>query len=95
MMTKRTERLEVRLTPQEQSKIERNAERCGISISEYVRQRCLGYAPSAVSPDAVQAVREPLFELLNRPDLPPGCEAQIESVLDDLREVYLLPRRDL
>ena len=95
MMTKRTERLEVRLTPQEQSKIERNAERCGISTSEYVRQRCLGFAPSAVSPDAVQAAREPLFELLNRQDLPPGCEAQIESVLDDLREVYLLPRRDL
>ena len=91
-MNLKTEHVFVRMTPQEKDRIVRLAEQCGLSISEYVRQRAAGYAPSAVSIDAVYAIREPLAALLNRTDLPPESEHEIDALLTDIREALVLPR---
>ena len=93
-MNLKTEHVFVRMTPQEKDRIVRLAGQCGLSISEYVRQRAAGYAPSAVSIDAVYAIREPLAALLNRPDLPPESEHEIDALLTDIREALVLPRRE-
>lgn len=37
----------IRVSEKEKNLIERNAERCGLSVSEYLRQRALGYMPSS------------------------------------------------
>jgi uncharacterized protein (DUF1778 family) len=44
-------RIELRVTQSEKKKIARLAESCGLSQSEYIRQRTLGYAPRTVQPD--------------------------------------------
>lgn len=93
-MNLKTEHVFVRMTPQEKDRIVRLAGQCGLSISEYVRQRAAGYAPSAVSIDAVHALREPLAALLNRTDLPPESEREIDALLTDIREALVLPRRE-
>ena len=36
----------------EKERIKKNAAKCGLNTSEYLRQRALGYAPKAVLPDA-------------------------------------------
>ena len=50
-MTDKNARIELRVTQSEKKKIARLAESCGLSQSEYVRQRTLGYAPRTVLPD--------------------------------------------
>ena len=47
----KTKRIELRVTQSEKEKIAKFAESCGLSQSEYIRQRALGYAPRAVLPD--------------------------------------------
>ena len=43
-------RIEVRVKPKDKEKIKQIADKCGLSVSEYVMQRALGYAPKAVQP---------------------------------------------
>ena len=50
-MNDKNARIELRVTQSEKMKIARLAESCGLSQSEYVRQRTLGYAPRTVLPD--------------------------------------------
>lgn len=40
----------IRVSEKEKNLIERNAERCGLSVSEYLRQRALGYMPREFYP---------------------------------------------
>ena len=39
----KTQRLEIRVTPENKKKIERYASKCGLSTSEYVTKRALGF----------------------------------------------------
>ena len=41
----------IRVSEKEKNIIEQNAKKCGISVSEYLRQRALGYMPRAVLPE--------------------------------------------
>ena len=50
-MKKNDTRLQLRLSQKEKDKIERNARRCGMSVSGYVRQCCLGREPRTRPPD--------------------------------------------
>ena len=50
-MKKNDTRLQLRLSLKEKEKIERNAKRCGMSVSGYVRQCCLGREPRTRPPD--------------------------------------------
>ena len=60
-------RMVFRATTPEKEKIERIAKRCGISVSEYLRQRALGYEPRAVPPDALFVFCEKLDALTEPP----------------------------
>lgn len=44
-MRKRTQGINVRVTTAEKCKIERSAAGCGLTVSEYLRRRALGYTP--------------------------------------------------
>ena len=50
-MKKNDTRLQLRLSQKEKEKMERNARRCGMSVSGYVRQCCLGREPKSRPPD--------------------------------------------
>ena len=63
-------RIAVRVTAKEKEKIQSKARKCGLSTTEYVKQRALGYEPKAVPPDALFICLEKLGELAVK-DLPP------------------------
>lgn len=53
-------RMAFRATTPEKERIERIAKECGLTTSEYLRQRALGFEPRAVPPDALFAFCEKL-----------------------------------
>lgn len=70
-------------------RILRCAKRCGLDLSEYARQRCLGYEPRAIPPDAFYALCDKLDTLRTA-----GTSAAVLEVLDALRETAISPGRD-
>ena len=50
-MKNRTTRLYTRVTPAELTKVRSFARRCGLSVSEYIRQRALGFVPRELQPE--------------------------------------------
>lgn len=72
-MKKNDTRLQLRLSLKEKEKIERNAQRCGMSVSGYVRQCCLGREPKDRPPDVFW---ELLSELRSIATLLPKPEQQ-------------------
>ena len=50
---KASARIELRVTAKGKEKIQTKAQKCGLSTTEYVKQRALGYEPKAVPPDAL------------------------------------------
>ena len=44
-------RIDIRVNQKDKDKIKRFAEKCNLSVSEYVAQRALGYEPITVLPD--------------------------------------------
>ena len=68
-MSKRKEspRIAIRVTDKEKETIFRLAEKCGLSASEYARQRALGYEPRAVLPDAFFVFCEKFDKLTEAP----------------------------
>lgn len=53
----------IRVSEKEKNLIEHNAEKCGLSVSEYLRQRALGYMPKAVLPEVFFSFNDKLDEL--------------------------------
>lgn len=84
-----TKSIFTRVTLAEKERIARKAARCGISVSEYIRQRCLGYEPRAIPPDA-------FYELCDKLDAARTADnsAAVLEVLDALRETVISPGRD-
>ena len=62
-MKKNDTRLQLRLSLKEKDKIERSAKRCGMSVSGYVRQCCLGKEPRTRPPDAFWELLEELYTI--------------------------------
>ncbi len=60
-------RIEIRLTQKQKEQVERAAKRCGVTTSEYLRQRALGGEPEAVLPDAFFVCCEKLDRLTRSP----------------------------
>ena len=51
-MRTRSVGLNVRVSPAEKQRIQTAADRCGLTLSEYLRQRALGYEPRFHPPQA-------------------------------------------
>ena len=83
-------RIAVRVTAIEKEKIQVKARKCGLSTTEYVKQRALGYEPRAVPPDALFACLEKLGELGDRASSP-ELDEEICAVLKQITVEFLLP----
>ena len=88
-MTERSNSIYTRVTPQEKQKITDKARKCGLTLSEYIRQRCLGYTPREIPPDVYYVLCAKLDEARNS-----GNDAAVLDVLDKLRETVIQPGRD-
>lgn len=62
-MKKNDTRLQLRLSQNEKEKIERNAQRCGMSVSRYVRQCCLEKEPRSRPPDVFWELLDALYSI--------------------------------
>ena len=86
-MRNRTVGINVRVTPAEKRRME--SARCGLTLSEYLRQWALGYTPQFHPPASLFSVLEELDALADR--LPPGDALLCRAATDQIRDA-LLPK---
>ena len=86
----------VRVSEKEKNLIERNAERCGLSVSEYLRQRALGYMPRAVLPEVFFSFNDKLDELCIAVEgkITEDTEAKIITLIDEITAELILPQKE-
>ena len=85
-------RIAVRVTAKGKKKIQAKARKCGLSTTEYVKQRALGYEPGAVPPDALFVCLEKLGELADKASSP-ELDEEICAVLKQITAEFLLPEK--
>ena len=91
-MKEKDKRVELRLPAKEKEQLEQIAKKCGLSLSEYLRKRGLGYEPGPFLDDRFYAVYTKLCEISNLP-LKPEAEATLTAIFNDLRQNLFLPRK--
>ena len=91
-MNTENKRIEIRVTGREKEKLESYAEYCGLSLSEYLRKRGLGYEPGPLLDDRFYAVYSKLCEISNLP-LNAEAEAALMAIFNDLQQNLFLPRK--
>ena len=83
-MPKTSKQILFKVSEKEKSKISANAKLCGLSTSEYLRQRALGYEPKPILPDAFYSFIQSIDRLI---------ECHISKKVDNealqlLRDIY-------
>ena len=91
-MNTENKRIEIRVTGREKEKLESYTEYCGLSLSEYLRKRGLGYEPGPLLDDRFYAVYSKLCEISNLP-LNAEAEAALMAIFNDLQQNLFLPRK--
>lgn len=87
-------RIEIRTKPKEKDKIKRLAEKCNLSVSEYVVQRALGYEPRTVLPDVFFDFYNKLCELCNTAEFALETESKLLTLINEIHSELLLPRKE-
>ena len=87
-------RIDIRVKPKDKDKIKRFAEKCNLSISEYLVQRALGYEPITVLPDVFFDFYNKLCRLDNTVGFTPETENKLLSLIDEIHTELLLPRKE-
>ena len=91
-MHTKSKRTEIRLTEKEKVKLEDYAARCGLPLSEYLRQRGLGYEPRPLLPDEFYRFYGQLCDLCNYP-MSADVEAALLELIVDIRREQILPKK--
>ncbi len=86
-------RIAFRLNQKERQNIMAKAKKCGLSTTEYVKQRALGYEPKAVPPDALFKLLEKIGNLEDKSSSE-KLNAEIEALLKEITNTLLLPGKD-
>lgn len=85
----------MRATEKEKVRIENKAKKCGLSVSEYLRKRALGYSPNTILPESFYELTEKIGVLyeslgtLNSTEL----QAEVLKLLDEIYAKLLTPDR--
>ena len=92
-MNDKNARIELRVTQSEKNKIAKLSESCGLSQSEYIRQRTLGYAPRTVQPDVFFHFYQMLCRLCDEvaDKVSPDIERRLLETVDEIQRQLLLP----
>ena len=86
-MRNRTVGINVRVTVTEKKKVTMLARKCGVSLSEYLRQRALGYEPGGHPPMEVFVVLDKLDEIAEQCSVQTG--AGINAQTDRMRDLLI------
>ena len=86
-MRNRTVGINVRVTVTEKKKVTMLARKCGLSLSEYLRQRALGYEPGGHPPTEVFDILDKLDEIAENCSALEG--AAINAQTDRMRDLLI------
>ena len=86
-MRKRSVGINVRVSVTEKRKMTLMAKRCGLSLSEYLRQRALGYEPGGHPPTEVFDVLDKLDEIVENCSVQDGTA--INAQTDRMRDLLI------
>jgi len=86
-MRNRTVGINIRVTVTEKKKVTMLARKCGLSLSEYLRQRALGYEPGEHPPMEVFDVLDKLDEIAEQCSVQTG--AAINARTDRMRDLLI------
>ena len=86
-MRKRSVGINVRVSVTEKKKVTMLARKCGLSLSEYLRQRALGYEPGGHPPKEVFNVLDKLDEIAENCSAWEG--AAINAQTDRMRDLLI------
>ena len=86
-MRKRSIEINVRVSVTEKRKMTLMAKRCGLSLSEYLRQRALGYEPGGHPPKEAFDVLDKLDEIAESCSVRDGVA--INAQTDRLRDLLI------
>ena len=86
----------IRVSEKEKNIIEQNAKKCGLSVSEYLRQRALGYMPRAVLPEVFFSFNDKLDELCVSVEgkITADTEEKIIALIDGITAELILPQKE-
>ena len=90
MPNKNNPTITFRLDRRDKEKIQAKARKCGLSVTEYVKQRALGYEPRGIPPDALFVCLEKLGELESKTSSP-ELDREISALLKQIAAEFLLP----
>ena len=86
-MRKRSVGINVRVTVTEKKKVTMLAQKCGLSLSEYLRQWALGYEPGGHPPTEVFDILDKLDEIAENCSAREG--AAINAQTDRMRDLLI------
>ena len=86
-MRKRSVGINVRVSVTEKKKVTMLAKKCGLSLSEYLRQRALGYEPGEHPPTEVFDVLDKIDEMAESCSVRDG--AAISAQTERLRDLLI------
>jgi len=86
-MRKRSVGINVRVTVTEKKRVTMLAKKCGLSLSEYLRQRALGYEPGEHPPTEVFDVLDKIDEMAESCSVRDG--AAISAQTERLRDLLI------
>ena len=86
-MRKRGVGINIRVTVAEKKKVTMLARKCGLSLSEYLRQRARGYEPGGYPPKEVFDVLDKLDEIAE--GCTPATCAEIGTCADRMRDLLI------
>ena len=85
-------RIAVRVSAKEKERIQAKARKCGLSTTEYVKKRALGYEPRGVPPNVLFVLLEKLGELADKTSSP-KLDQKIDMLLRQIASALLLPEK--
>ena len=94
-MKERANSIYVRVTEKEKIRIKNKADKCSLTISEYLRKRALGYSPKALLPESFYEFSGKLSNLYEQVDkgYSTELEEKILSLIDEIQLKLLTPER--
>ena len=91
-MDTKNKRIEIRAMDKEKEKMEGYAVCCGLSLSEYLRQRGLGYEPRPALGDSFYQLYSKLCDLCNQ-SMTVETEKALLELITDIRRELMLPHK--
>jgi hypothetical protein len=82
-----------RIDKRDKDRIKQLAKKCGLSQTEYIKQRALGYEPRAIPPDALFLLLEKVGELENKSSSE-ELNDKIKNLTKEISNELLLPGKE-